>query len=80
MQTFSSFVLNGIAWPACMVAIGTTMVLFPQPDRPVPPEQLKAAHPIVRFLAKRASRTSEIRTGWLMVACGIFIAALRALS
>jgi hypothetical protein len=80
LQTFTSFVLEGMAWPAVMVALGSAMVLFARPVRPVPPDQLEAAHPIIRFLAKRASRASEIRTGWFIIACGILIGAVRLIT
>jgi hypothetical protein len=80
MRTFTSFVLEGMAWPAVMVALGSAVVLFDRPVRPVPPEQLEAAHRIIRFLAKRASRASEIRTGWFIIACGILIGAVRLIT
>lgn len=80
LQTFTSFVLEGVAWPAVMVALGSAMVLFARPVRPVPPDQLEAAHPIIRFLARRASRASEIRSGWFIIACGILIGAVRLIS
>ena len=77
MQSFAAFVLNGLAWPAAMVAIGSAMVLFARPTPNLTQEQLDAAHPLVRFLAKRASQSSEIRFGWFMIAVGILAAVLR---
>jgi hypothetical protein len=60
-----------------MIAIGCAMVLFARPDPELTQEQLDAAHPLVRFFAKRASRASEIRSGWFMIATGFLIAVLR---
>lgn len=77
MQSFAAFVLNGLAWPAVMIAIGSAMVLFARPDPQLTKEQLDAAHPLVRFLAKRASRSSEIRSGWFTIAVGVLIAVSR---
>jgi hypothetical protein len=67
-------------WPcmaAVTIAIGSAMVLFARPDPELTQEQLDTAHPLVRFLAKRASRSSEIRSGWFMIRVGVLIAALR---
>ena len=77
MQSFADFVLNGLAWPATMIAMGSAVVLFARPTRPLTQEQLDAAHPLVRFLAKRASQASEIRSGWFMIAVGVFMAITR---
>lgn len=77
MRSFSSFVLDGLAWPAVMIVIGSVMVLLPQPDQKLSQEQLDAAHPLIRFLAKRASRSAEIRSGWFMIGCALVIAITR---
>jgi hypothetical protein len=77
VHSFAAFVLNGLAWPAIMIAIGSAMVLFARPTPQLTQERLDAAHPLVRFLAKRASQSSEIRSGWFMIAVGVLIAALR---
>jgi hypothetical protein len=77
VQSFASFVLDGLAWPAAMIAMGSGMVLFARPTPYLTQEQLEAAHPLVRYFAKRASKSSEIRAGWSMIAVGVLIAVLR---
>ena len=77
VQSLAAFVLNGLAWPAIMIAIGSALALFARPTPHLTQEQLDAAHPVVRFLAKRASQSSEIRSGWFMIGVGVFIALLR---
>lgn len=77
MPSFAAFVLNGLAWPAVMIAIGSATVLFARPRPQLTQEQLDAAHPVVRFFAKRASQSSEIRSGWFMMAVGVLMAVLR---
>ena len=77
MEAFAAFVLNELAWPATMIAFGSAIVLFPRPTPHLTQEQLDAAHPLVRFFAKRASKSSEIRSGWFMIAVGVLIAVLR---
>jgi hypothetical protein len=77
MRSFESFVLDGLAWPAVMIVIGSTMVLLPEPDRKLSQEQLDALHPLLRFLAKRASRSREVRSGWFTIGCAFVIAITR---
>ncbi len=75
--SFAEFVLNGLAWPATLIAMGSAMVLFACPNPHLIQEQRDEAHPLVRFFAKRASKSSQIRGGWFMIAVGILIAVFR---
>jgi hypothetical protein len=60
-----------------MIAIGSAMVLFARTPPHLTQEQLDAAHPLIRFFAKRASKSSEIRAGWFIIAVGVIIGVLR---
>ena len=54
LRSFGSFVLDGLAWPAVMIVIGSVMVLLPQLDQKLSQEQLDAAHPLIRLREKSA--------------------------
>jgi hypothetical protein len=79
MQWFEHFASEGLAFPACMVAFGSMVILRASSTPTLTQNQLYAVPTWVRWLALKDSEKLQRRGGWAVIAFAIVIAILRVM-
>ncbi len=80
MQWFERFASEGLAFPACMIAFGSMVILRASSTPTLTQNQLDAVPTCVRWLALKNSQKLQRRGGWAVIAFATLIAIVRVMS
>lgn len=77
MQWFERFATEGLAFPACLVAFGSLVILRARSVNIPTNDQLAAVPAWVRWVALRNSKQLQRHYGWVIITSAVVIAILR---
>jgi hypothetical protein len=80
MQWFERFASEGLAFPTCMIAFGSIVILRASSTPTLTQNQLDAVPAWVRWLALKNSQKIQRRGGWAVIAFATVIAIVRVMS
>jgi hypothetical protein len=80
MQWFERFASEGLAFPACMAAFGSMVILRASSTPTLTQNQLDAVPTWVRWFALKDSEKLQRRGGWAVIAFATVIAILRVMA